>query len=162
MRATEKLKKACFRIATIGALGEWWLGGAIASVLSIPLLFLLQSLYWLSQPIFYWTLLLGAILFLAVIQAALLFNYERAARAIVCDKIIGAMIALAGVPLRWRVVIFGFILFHVLNTIKPFAFYRKVLDQIERLPGAFGVLLPEIISGAIVNVFLNLIAWVMG
>ena len=72
------------------------------------------------------------------------------------------MIALSGVPLRWRVVIFGFVLFHVLNTLKPFQPYRKVVKYIEFMPGVVGVFGAELLSGALVNVFLHLMIWVMG
>ena len=167
MRATEKLKRICFMIATLGSLGEWWLGGVLASTLAIPLLFLFQSLYWLSNTIFYWTLSAACVLFLIIIQWALQSSTDeydrcRVSRSIVCDKIIGAMIALAGVPLRWRVVIFGFLLFHFVNTVQPFYWYRKIIRQLDRLPGVFGVLSGDILSGVLVNVFLHLIAWVMG
>jgi phosphatidylglycerophosphatase A len=104
---------------------------------------------------------------LIIIQCALLSSTDeydccRVARAIVFDKIIGAMIALAGVSLRWRVVIFGFLLFHFINTVQPFYWYRKIIRQFERLPGVFGILVGDILSGLLVNIFLHLIAWVMG
>lgn len=167
MRTTERMRRICFSIASLGSLGERWLGGVLASTLAIPLLFLFQSLYWLNNLIFYWTLALAGLLFLVIIQWALLsyrddFDKCRVANAIVVDKIIGAMIALAGVPLRWRVVIFGFVLFHVVNTVRPFYWYRKLLNHLERLPGVFGVLLGDLLSGVLVNVFLHVIAWVMG
>jgi phosphatidylglycerophosphatase A len=162
MRVTEKIKHFCFVVSTFGLLGEWWIGGIFVSMLSIPLLFLLQSIYWLNQIIFYWTLAFGAIFFLVFMQWALQYDKERARNAIVCDKIIGAMIALAGVPLKWRVVIFGFILFHFMNTMRPFAWYRKILNFLEKLPGVFGILLGDVLSGLLVNLFLQLTAWIMG
>jgi len=161
MRAKEKVKKACYAIATLGSLGEWWLGGVFASVLGIPLLLFFQSVYWLSQVLFYWTVALSGILFLVIIQWSLQVDPERASRAIVCDKIIGVMISLIGVPLRWRIIFFGFIMFHMVNTLQPFSWYRKLIGYIERLPGVFGVLGAEILSAALVNFFLQVIVWVM-
>lgn len=161
MRATEKIKRACYTIATLSSLGEWWLGGVFASMLGIPFLLLLQSVYWLGNVLFYWTLALTAILFLVIVQWALQAEPERAPYSIVCDKILGVMISLAGIPLRWRVIFFGFILFHLLNTLKPFGWYRKIIKYIERLPGVFGVLGADILSGVLVNFFLQLIVWVM-
>ena len=161
MRTIEKVKKACYSIATLSSLGEWWLGGVFASVLGIPFLLLLQSVYWLNDVLFYWTLAVSAILFLVITQWALQVDPERAPRAIVCDKILGVMIALAGVPLRWRIIFFGFILFHMVNTVKPFSWYRKIIGYIERLPGVFGILGAEVLSAVLVNFFLQLIVWVM-
>jgi len=162
MGATEKIKNFCFKFATFGALGEWWLGGVVASVFAIPSLLFFQSVYWFSHKIFYWFLLFCAILFFIVIQYAIYADPEKAPRTIVLDKVIGVMIALAGVPLRWRVIIFGFLMFHVLNTLKPFFWYRKVIRRVERVPGILGVLGADVLSAALVNVFLHTIAWVMG
>jgi len=72
------------------------------------------------------------------------------------------MVALIGVSLRWRVVIFGLILFHLLHTFRLFWWYRKIVGYVERLPGIIGIFGAAILSGALVNLFLHLIAWVMG
>lgn len=162
MERIEKVKKFCYRFSTFGPIGEWWLGGVLVSLFAIPTLLLFRSLYWLSLPVFYWVLVLLLTFLLVVIQGALQFNPERAQRAIVLDKILGVMIAFVGVGLRWRVIIFGFILFHILNTIKPFMFYRKTVCYIEKLPGILGILGAEILSGFLVNLALRVIAWVMG
>lgn len=162
MSVTTKLKTACLRFATLGALGGWQFGGIVASIFAVPLLLFFQSIYWLSGTLFSWLILVVAIIFLGSIQIALLAGSERVARFIVLDKIIGVMIALAGVPLRWRIIFFGLLLFHLLNTVKPFLWYRKVVRRIEHLPGIFGVLGADILSGLVVNVFLQIIAWVMG
>ncbi|MBU1007998.1 phosphatidylglycerophosphatase A [Candidatus Dependentiae bacterium] len=161
MRANENIKRACYAVATLSPLGEWWLGGVFASALGVPFLLLFQSVYWLGNLLFYWTIAFTAILFLIITQWALHAYPEKAPKAIVCDKILGVMISLAGVPLRWRIIFFGFVLFHLLNTLKPFAWYRRLIEYIEKLPGVFGVLGAEILSGVLVNFVLQLLVWVM-
>jgi len=161
MRVSEKIKTVCYAIATLGSLGEWALGGVFASALAIPLLFLYRSVYWLSGTIFYWLVVSSIALSALIMQVALQRTEATVRSPIVLDKIIGVMIALIGIQLRWRVVIFGFILFHFLNTLKPFWWYRSVIDRIERIPGVMGLVGSDLLSGALVNVFLHLITWVM-
>jgi len=162
MQAIEKIKKICFYLATCGYLGEWWLGGLVASVFAIPLILLFQSIYWLSPTIFWWFLVAVVVLLLITVQMAVMFDNERAARVVVLDKIVGVMIALAGVPLKWRVIFFGFILFHILNAVQPSNWYRKIVRSIEKLPGLFGIFGAELFAALLVNISLRLIAWVMG
>ena len=161
MDRTEKIKQFCLSFATFGALGEWRLGGVVASLFAIPTMLFFRSVYWLSNIFFYWFVLFLAALVVVVVQAALLLDFEKAQRAAVLDKIVGVMISFIGVSLKWRVIIFGFILFHFLNTMQPFAYYRKIVRYIEKLPGIFGIFGAEILSGFLVNLSLHLIAWVM-
>ena len=162
MVGSSRVKSWSFKVATLWSLGEWWLGGIFASTLAIPFLLLLQSVFWLSQPLFYWSIALGAIIFLVLIQWALLHDPDKEPSVIVLDKIIGVMIAFAYVPLQWRIIVFGFIVFHILNKLRPFLPYRRIMRLLDRLPGVFGVLSGDILSGLLVNFFLQLIAWVMG
>jgi phosphatidylglycerophosphatase A len=162
MENRNKIKKFCFRFSTFGVFGSWWLSGVIASLFAIPSLLLLRSVYWISFTFFYWLIILASVLLLVIIQGALQFDPERAKRAVVLDKIVGVMIAFVGINLRWRVIIFGFILFHILNTLKPVLFYRKLVNFIEKFPGVLGILGAEILSGFLVNLTLHLVAWVMG
>jgi len=64
------------------------------------------------------------------------------------------IVAFIGMPLmKWRVIVFGFILFQFLIALRPFPWYRRCLDYARRLPGAVGVLVPSLITGFLVNVF---------
>ncbi|MCK4517177.1 hypothetical protein KAT92_00235, partial [Candidatus Babeliales bacterium] len=99
MDGSSKVKSWSFQFATLWSLGEWWLGGIFASTLAIPFLLLLQSIFWLSQPLFYWSIALGAMVFLVLIQWALLHDPEKESSVIVIDKIVGVIIAFAYIPL---------------------------------------------------------------
>lgn len=156
------IHKLCYAIATLGSLGEWRVGRIIAFIFAIPFLFLFRSIYWLNQTVFMWTLLGVMVLSVLIIQVALQVDLENSKKFIVLDKVIGAMLALAGISLRWRIVIFALILFYIINTLKPFYYHKKISSYIERLPGVAGVLGVELLSGLSVNLFLRVIAWVMG
>lgn len=167
MVVSEKVKKSCYAIATLGGLGEWLIGGVIASTLSIPLMFLFRSIYWLNTTFFVWFLTASIIFIFGVVHFALGLKSEQdqidqyPAKNIVLNKIAGGMIVLIGVPLKWRIIIFGFVLFHVLDWIKPFPWYKKIFQRVESLPGVLGILGSEIFSGLLVNVFLQLIIWII-
>lgn len=162
MGAFERIKRFSFIVATFGVLRNWPFGGLVASACAIPALLLFRSLYWVSTTLFYWLAALSVAACVGIIQLAIIDRPDRVNK-IILDKFLGVVIALLGVPLvKWRVIIFGFILFHVIDLLKPFAWYNKIIVYIERLPGAFGVLGAEVLAGVFVNGFLHLMAWVMG
>lgn len=161
MRIKENLKTFSLQIATFGSLGEWSFGGILASTIAIPLILLFRSLFWLNQTLFYATAALGVILTIVVIQFSYDQDPEHAHYTVVLDKIIGVMISLLFLPLSWRIIIFSFCLFHIINRLQPIIFYRRLVRYINRLPGAIGILGADILSGVLVNFFIQLIAWVM-
>jgi len=61
---------------------------------------------------------------------------------IVIDELLGMLVSLAALPLRWPIVLLGFCLFRFFDIIKLFP-----LNRLERLPGAWGVLLDDIGAG---------------
>jgi phosphatidylglycerophosphatase A len=166
MVVSEKVKQSCYAIATLGCLGEWIIGGVIASTLSIPFMFLYKSIYWLNTTLFTWFLAASILALFLIIHFAFGLRPQPGEtdrfpiKNIVLNKIVGGMVVLIGVPLKWRIVIFGFVLFHVLDWIKPFPWYRKIFSRIESMPGVFGVVGAEVFSGILVNAFLQLIIWI--
>ncbi len=161
MERIERIKKSCFSISRFGALGSWSPGGFIASLFAIPVLLFFRSVFWFSSTLFHWLVMLFVVVVLVIIQAAYNFSPERAKREIVLDKLAGTLIAFLYVGLKWRVIVFGFILFHIFNAIRPTFFYKKISEYIERLPGAIGILGADILSGFLVNILLQIIFWVM-
>jgi len=173
----EKIKEISLEVVTFGKLGYIKFGDIIASAFAIPFLFLFKGLYEINESIFYWSISLGLILSIIIIQIAIqkkpveksedeesepeVIDTECGEAKIVLDKIIGVMAAFIYVPLKLRVVIFGFVLFHIINTFQVFAFYKRIIKYAENLPGALGIIGSDILSGLLVNLFLQLIYWVM-
>ena len=153
-------KKVSYIIATAGLLGEKLFGGILASLLAIPLVLALATLSLLGANLFYWLLSVAAVLVLIVTQWALLYDPERAPKSIAIDKIIGLLIALIGVPFTLKVILFGVIFFHLVNQFHVFRFYRIVTAWLEKLPGVLGILIPDIVSGILVNGVIHVIIWV--
>jgi phosphatidylglycerophosphatase A len=70
---------------------------------------------------------------------------------VVIDEVAGQLITLFLVPFSWTVIIVGFLLFRILDIIKP-APARKAED----LPGGWGIMMDDVIAGVYGNILLSL------
>jgi len=61
---------------------------------------------------------------------------------VVIDEVAGQLITLIGVPLSWKSVLLGFILFRGFDITKP-----PPVRKIEHLPGGFGIILDDVAAG---------------
>jgi phosphatidylglycerophosphatase A len=69
---------------------------------------------------------------------------------VVIDEVAGQMIALIGVPLGWKYLLAGFILFRSFDIVKPFP-----LRRLESLPGGAGIMLDDVGAGLYALVLLQ-------
>lgn len=70
---------------------------------------------------------------------------------VVIDEVAGQLITLFLVPFSWYAVLAGFVLFRLLDIIKP-APARKAED----LPGGWGIMMDDVIAGIYGNILLSL------
>lgn len=77
---------------------------------------------------------------------------------IVIDEIAGMMIVLVGVPLDWSTVVGGFIIFRLLDIIKPFPI--RILER--RFSGGFGIVVDDVAAGIMANLALRLVIFLNG
>ena len=61
---------------------------------------------------------------------------------VVIDEVAGQLISLIGVPLSWKSLLAGFILFRVFDTTKP-----PPIRQLERIPEGVGIVLDDVAAG---------------
>lgn len=73
-------------------------------------------------------------------------------RKIVIDEVAGMLIALIAVPFDLRTLVIGFILFRVLDILKPFP-----ARTCENFPGGWGIVLDDVVSGLYARGILSLI-----
>jgi phosphatidylglycerophosphatase A len=154
-----RIYKFSYDVATIRSLGRTRLGALLASFLVFPLLICMQLLARVSIAFLQWFVISGIVLFIFMIYGAMKHDYENAPKAIVLNKVLGLLIAFWAVALRWKVMIFGFVLFHVIDYFLP-TFFRKIFDRLSALPGILGVISRDVIAGLLVNMLLILILWV--
>jgi len=73
---------------------------------------------------------------------------------IVIDEVVGIFLSLLFVPYDLRLVAAGFIIFRILDTLKPFAIRR-----LQNLKGSSGVMLDDIAAALCTNIILQLFLW---
>jgi phosphatidylglycerophosphatase A len=156
-----KIKEICLNISSLGKLGQHRLiGGLIASFAAIPIVFILNFFAEINLSLFYILLLILLILSFGITQLALMLISDKDPGIIVLDKVVGLAAVFIYVPLTIKFILVGFVLFHILNFLLNYLIMRFVHIDIERLPGAIGILISDILSGLVINLFLRLIIWI--
>lgn len=74
---------------------------------------------------------------------------------VVVDEIAGMLVSLFLVPVSWIGLAVGFLLFRLLDIVKPFP-----CRGAEKLPGGLGIMADDLIAGVYVNLLLRLAALV--
>ncbi|OGB97617.1 hypothetical protein A3F06_03750 [candidate division TM6 bacterium RIFCSPHIGHO2_12_FULL_36_22] len=132
-------------IATLGPVGYLPASGTAASAIVFFLLFFIQSFL---TPISYSLLIL-----ISCIVAWLAVSYYQKGDVseIVIDEYLGALVSMFLMPANWYIFLVGFALFRVLDIYKPF-----LIGYCEKIPGATGILLDDIVAGLVTNLTLHI------
>jgi phosphatidylglycerophosphatase A len=69
---------------------------------------------------------------------------------IVADEIAGMMVTMIAVPLTWKSLLIGFILFRVMDVVKP-----PPARQFERFKGGVGIVADDLMAGVYANLALR-------
>lgn len=77
---------------------------------------------------------------------------RKDARPIVIDEVTGMLLSLLFIPCEVRLVIIAFILFRILDTLKPYP-----ADRIENLSGSSGIMGDDIVCGIYTNIILQFV-----
>jgi len=129
--------------------------GTAGTLASLPLAALLLA----ALPS--WGFALATLLVIAIsIPAA-----ERASRllgrkdpgCVVIDETAGLFVTLLGLPFSWMTLAGAFLLFRVMDVIKP-----QPARRAERLPGGWGIVSDDLIAGAYANLALRLVKLAAG
>ena len=70
---------------------------------------------------------------------------------VVIDEVAGQLITMIAVPLSWKSVLLGFILFRGFDTVKP-----PPLRRLERFPGGLGIVLDDVGAGVYALVLMQI------
>jgi phosphatidylglycerophosphatase A len=113
--------------------------GTIGTITGIIIFLLTSKLSPLQQSMLF---LLYFSLSIIATKKAILFLKSTDPPQIVCDEIIGIWISLMFFKPNVKTIILGFILFRLLDILKPFP-----IKHFEKLPGAFGIIADDLIAG---------------
>lgn len=125
------------------------LPGTAGTIVAIPIYYLLSSLSLVP-----YTLMVGISFFLSA------FVSERAQkrfgkkddRRIVIDEIVGFFITMLGIARIPSAVFLGFVLFRLLDILKP-----PPIRRLEKVGGGYGVVLDDVAAGVYANLLLQLV-----
>jgi phosphatidylglycerophosphatase A len=76
---------------------------------------------------------------------------------VVIDEVAGQMIALIGLPVDWKYLLAGFILFRSFDIVKPFP-----LRRLEKLPAGTGIMMDDVGAGLYALLLLHAWRYFMG
>ena len=76
---------------------------------------------------------------------------------VVIDEVVGMWISLLMLPFTPAIAIGGFLLFRVMDVIKPYP-----ARQFERLPGGWGIMTDDVMAGIYANLVLRVVLRVVG
>jgi phosphatidylglycerophosphatase A len=114
---------------------------------SIPAVLLAWGLLRLENPWLFAASTVVMILLAAWVsgQAEPLFGHDS--NRIVIDEFAGAFVALIGLPTHWQVMVPVFVLFRIIDVVKPWPCRR-----LEALPGGWGVTMDDVMAGVYTNI----------
>jgi len=143
-------------IATVGFIGYSPVAPGTMGSLAIALVFLLLPPYLSIWPQVVGLLILFA---LAVWSAqAMAAAHEQATagkidpQEVVIDEVMGMAVTLAFLPLNFKTIGLGFLLFRIFDVAKPFPARR-----FEKLPGGWGIVMDDVAAGIYANLGLRMI-----
>lgn len=132
--------------------------GTFGSLLGIPLFLLTAEAQ--RDHVFLTSLALALLVFAACLIAgrAETILREHDSHAIVIDEIVGYLASTLFLPATWKHALVAFLIFRVFDVVKPFPAGR--ID--ERMPGGYGVVLDDVVSGIYANFATRLVFFTLG
>ena len=124
--------------------------GTVGTIGAIPVVLLLGQL----SPVAYMLVAFALVIFSIIVSQA----YEQLVethdnREIVIDEVVGFVVTMVWLPLTWQSLLLGFILFRVLDILKPFPI--SYLDK--NVGGGVGVVVDDLLAGLIANIILQIL-----
>ena len=143
--------KIALQIATLFGIGNLPKApGTWATLASLPVVFLLLRL----NPLTY-MILTFLLLIIGIVACDILGRHRNSHDDgdLVIDELVGILITMTWLPITWQSFVLGFILFRILDIVKPFPI--NLLDK--RIKGGLGVMLDDVAAGMIASVLLQLV-----
>ena len=146
----------CGRQAALFVSSGFYLGrlpiapGTFGSLPGLGLWFLLSKFEWVTTAVVMVLFTLFAV-WVAGLSANALNCKDPS--SVVIDEVAGMAVALIGIPFSWTACVLGFILFRLLDIVKPFP-----IDWVdEHVGGGIGIVLDDILAGLIANITLRIL-----
>ena len=126
--------------------------GTLGSLIGLALCFLLAGIK-LPPAIILAVLFIGFAVWIA--HAAEKTLKKKDPGCIVIDEVAGMVVTLIGLPFNLTTAVIGFIIFRILDILKPFPI--RTLDK--RLAGGIGIVADDVVAGIFANIILRLLLY---
>jgi len=132
-------------IATVGPVGYLPAPGTCGTIAAIPLLWAMRM--WL--PVSYHLVHIAIVWIVGAwcINRALPMYTDPDPSEFVIDEVVGFFVAMYGFVFYWKLIAFTFIAFRIFDIAKPLQ-----IDQIDMIPGAWGIILDDVVAGAFAHI----------
>ena len=127
--------------------------GTLGSLIGLALCFLLAGIQ-LPPAIILAVLFIGFAVWIA--HAAEKTLKKKDPGCIVIDEVAGMVVTLIGLPFNLTTAVIGFIIFRILDILKPFPI--RTLDK--RLAGGIGIVADDVVAGIFANIILRLLLYI--
>ncbi len=127
--------------------------GTFGSLIGLALCFLLAGIQ-LPPAIVLAVLFIGFAVWIA--HAAEKTLKKKDPGCIVIDEVCGMVVTLIGLPFNLTTAAIGFIIFRILDILKPFPI--RTLDK--RLAGGIGIVADDVVAGIFANIFLRILLYI--
>jgi len=128
--------------------------GTFGSLIGLPLCYLLAEIQ-LSAAIIAVLLIIALAIWISNVAERTLERKDPG--CIVIDEIAGMVVTLIGLPFNLTTAAIGFILFRILDILKPFPI--RILDK--RLPGGLGIVADDVVAGMFANVLIRILVVIL-
>lgn len=135
--------------ATLGRVGYLPAPGTMATLVTLPIMFLLKL--FIAQRVEFFLLMILTILSGCIIAKVLqLLPVPRTGAEsathdpsfIVLDEMVGCLWAFYGTVITFKKLLIGFVLFRFFDIVKPLG-----IDALQKLPRAWGILADDVVAG---------------
>ena len=127
--------------------------GTLGSLIGLALCFLLAGIQ-LPPAIILTVLFIGFAVWIA--HAAEKTLKKKDPGCIVIDEVAGMVVTLIGLPFNLTTAVIGFIIFRILDILKPFPI--RTLEK--RLAGGIGIVADDVVAGIFANIILRVLLYI--
>ena len=146
------ITRMCTIIATLGPVGYFGASGTVATILALPLVYLLRAKF--PSPHMYIVAAICLYFLSVVIVKKALHHIKRHndPSEIVIDEVVGCILVFWGIPLIAKSIVVGWLIFRTLDIIK-FGWVKRA----ESWANAWGVMGDDMVAALITNAILRLL-----
>ncbi|MFA6263614.1 MAG: hypothetical protein WCW33_03395 [Candidatus Babeliales bacterium] len=155
---TNIVSKWCLRIVSLGIPAHVPLGTIIGSLVALPLVALWRIAYDYAPTPMMWFALSAFIVAALTSFVASRVPAEQAPLFVI-DKVAGLVFVFMGIPLTFKLMVIGVVLFHLLRILLPLNKYDNYVQMIKFI-GTENNIFYSVLSGLAINILLHFALWV--